>query len=149
MIQKMLQKMKHFVKAFLAKNKVYLNAPCILITRRKIIKKNIYIKIYFNSIEQWIIKEVIGSLKYNPTFSEFYTYLNLMIARVFFVIRSGSINFTLFLMHRVWYSKVLSNFDQILKLMKKLTCDDSKVSSVKFINLFTFLMPKQYLESPS
>lgn len=34
--------MKHFVKAFLAKNKVYLNAPCILITRRKIIK-NIYI----------------------------------------------------------------------------------------------------------
>lgn len=144
----MLQKMKHFVKAFLAKNKVYLNAPCILITRRKIIK-NIYIKIYFNSIEQWIIKEVIGSLKYNPTFSEFYTYLNLMIARVFFVIRSGSINFTLFLMHRVWYSKVLSNFDQILKLMKKLTCDDSKVSSVKFINLFTFLMPKQYLESPS
>lgn len=145
----MLQKMKHFVKAFLAKNKVYLNAPCILITRRKIIKKNIYIKIYFNSIEQWIIKEVIGSLKYNPTFSEFYTYLNLMIARVFFVIRSGSINFTLFLMHRVWYSKVLSNSDQILKLMKKLTCDDSKVSSVKFINLFTFLMPKQYLESPS
>lgn len=42
MIQKMLQKMKHFVKAFLAKNKVYLNAPCILITRRKIIKKYIY-----------------------------------------------------------------------------------------------------------
>lgn len=149
MIQKMLQKMKHFVKAFLAKNKVYLNAPCIFITRRKIMKIYIYIKIYFNSIEQWIIKEVIGSLKYNPTFSEFYTYLNLMIARVFFVIRSGSINFTLFLMHRVWYSKVLSNFDQILKLMKKLTCDDSKVSSVKFINLFTFLMPKQYLESPS
>lgn len=47
--------MKHFVKAFLAKNKVYLNAPCIFITRRKIIKKYIY-EIFFNSIEQWIIK---------------------------------------------------------------------------------------------
>lgn len=46
MIQKMLQKMKHFVKAFLAKNKVYLNAPCILITRRKIIKKYIYINLF-------------------------------------------------------------------------------------------------------
>lgn len=34
--------MKHFVKAFLAKNKVYLNAPCIFIKRRKIMKKYIY-----------------------------------------------------------------------------------------------------------